>query len=214
MISILIADDHQLFRDGVSSLINSISNFKVISQSSNGVEVIEQLKLNHVDLVLLDINMPEMDGIEAAEIIRKDYPDIKIIMLSMLTDRETIEKVLKIGVQGYLPKDTGKVELEEAITKVMKGSTHYNEQITHSFMSGLQSKNVSQPVRLTPREKEVLKLICEEFTSQEIADKLFISFNTVETHRKNLLHKIGCKNSLGLLKFAIENKIYNESKKS
>jgi DNA-binding NarL/FixJ family response regulator len=210
MISIFIADDHKLFREGVSSLLSTIENFEISGEASNGNEVMELLKSRSTDVILMDINMPEKDGIETAEAVRSTYPEIKIIMLTMLTDKDSIERVLKIGVEGYLPKDAGKAELKEAITKVINGEKHYNNQVFNIIAEGYKSDNVTQAVRLTPREEEILKLICNELTTQEIADKLYISFNTVETHRKNLLHKTGSKNSLGLLKFAIENKLFKE----
>ena len=212
MISIAIADDHQLFRQGIISLLNTIDDFKITNQAEDGKELLEQLKFEQPNVILLDINMPKIDGIKAAKIIKKEYPSVKIIMLSMHADHETIQKAISIGIDGYLPKDTGKEELEIAINTVCNGERYFNEAITSTIMNGLISPNITQTVRLTPRENEVLKLICEECTTQEIAEKLFISFNTVETHRKNLLHKTGSKNSLGLLKFALENKLFSTNR--
>ncbi len=211
MINILIADDHEMLRDGLTSLINELDGIQVITQAGTGKAVLDIIQKEEIHLILMDISMPEMDGITAAAEVKKKYPEIKIIMLSMLTDRTNIEKALAHGVEGYLPKDTGKAELELAIKTVNKGQTYYSQQITQTIMEGLKSSNTVQPVRLTKREKEVLALICAEDTTQEIADKLFISFNTVETHRKNLLHKTGSKNSLSLLKFAIENGLYGNN---
>ncbi len=208
MIKISIADDHQLFRQGIVSLLSTIETLEVCCEAANGKLLLECLKDKVTDIVLMDINMPELDGIECAKIVKAKYPKIKIIMLSMHADHETIQNAIKIGIDGYLPKDTGKEELEEAIATVYNGERYFNAAITGTIMDGLTSQKVTQPIRLTPREKDVLKLICEEYTTKEIADKLFIAFNTVETHRKNLLHKTGSKNSLGLLKFAIDNKLF------
>ncbi|MFT5819027.1 MAG: DNA-binding NarL/FixJ family response regulator [Crocinitomix sp.] len=208
MIKISIADDHQLFRQGIVALLSTIEGFEVCNQSANGKLLLEYLDKTTTDVVLMDINMPVLDGIACAEIIKQKYSETKIIMLSMHADQETIQKAMKVGIDGYLPKDTGKDELEEAIHKVYSGERYFNAAVTGAVMNGLASKRVAQEVRLTPREKDVLKLICEEFTTREIADKLFIAFNTVETHRKNLLYKTGSKNSLGLLKFAIDNKLF------
>lgn len=209
MINIAIADDHQLFRQGIIALLKTIDELNVVHEAADGTELINQLKQAPVDVILMDINMPQMNGIECAEKIKADSPEIKIIMLSMHADHETIQNAVKVGIDGYLPKDTEKEELEHAIQTVCNGERYFNESITGTIMEGLISRKVSQPVRLTPREKDVLKLICEEHTTQEVADKLFIAFNTVETHRKNLLHKTGSKNSLGLLKFAIENNLFS-----
>lgn len=208
MITISIADDHQLFRQGITSLLNTIEGITIVHETENGTDLLKKLQFKPCDIVLMDINMPELDGIACAKIIKKEYPTIKIIMLSMHADHETIQAAIKVGIDGYLPKNTGKDELKRAIVDVKNGNRYFNASITSIVMNGLVSSKISQPVRLTPREKEVLKLICEECTTQEIADQLFISFNTVETHRKNLLHKTGSKNSLGLFKFAIENKLF------
>ncbi len=208
MIHISIADDHQLFRQGIKSILNTIDNFKVIHEAQDGNKLLEHMETEQPDVILMDINMPELDGIECARIIKKKNSKIKIIMLSMHADHETIQNAISSGIDGYLPKDTGKEELEHAIKTVFSGERYFNDSITGTIMNGLISPNITQPIRLTPREKDVLKLICEEYTTQEIANQLFIAFNTVETHRKNLLHKTGSKNSLGLLKFALDNKFF------
>lgn len=209
MITISIADDHQLFRQGITSLLNTIEGIQVIHQTETGTELLKRLKQEPCDIVLMDINMPELDGIACAKILKKEFPSIKVMMLSMHADHETIQEAVKANIDGYLPKNTGKDELECAIETVQKGERYFNSSITNIIMNGLVSPNISQPIRLTPREKEVLKLICEENTTQQIADQLFISFNTVETHRKNLLHKTGSRNSLGLFKFALDNKLFD-----
>lgn len=210
MIQISIADDHQLFRQGIISLLNTIDNFEVLHEASNGNELLEALSKKPTDVILMDINMPILDGISCARAVKKDYPKIKIIMLSMHADHETIQEAISIGIDGYLPKDTGKDELEDAITSVQNGERYFNKSITGTIMDGLISPKMTQPVRLTPREQDVLKLIYEENTTKEIAEKLFIAYNTVETHRKNLLHKTGSKTSLGLVKFALENNLFSK----
>ncbi len=212
MITISIADDHQLFRQGITSLLGTIANVQVMHETETGTELMERLRKEVCDIILLDINMPELDGIECAKLIKKDFPSIKILILSMHADHETIENAVKAGIDGYLPKNTGKDELDHAIQTVQRGEKYFNAEITATIMNGLVSNKIIQPVRLTPREKEVLQLICEEYTTQDIADQLFISFNTVETHRKNLLHKTGSKNSLGLFKFALDNKLFQLDK--
>jgi DNA-binding NarL/FixJ family response regulator len=163
---------------------------------------------NEPDLILMDVNMAGMDGIEATKQVRKNYPAVKVLMLTMFNTRDYIEKVLKAGAQGYILKNTGKEELNHAIEKVMNGESYFSKEVTERIMEGLQGKKTSaydpMMVELTEREKDVLKLIAKELTTQEIADQLFISFNTVETHRKNLISKLNVRNIAGLVKYAVQ----------
>ena len=207
MIRIVLTDDHQMFRDGVKMLLDSNEDFEVIAEAENGEALLEHLKTKETDLVLLDINMPKMGGEETAERIKKEYPEVKILVLTMHDTADYIAKMLKLGADGYLLKTTSKDELFEGIKNVMAGENFYGKEVQQTFMSSFSSNNVSSEIHLTTREKDILQLICEECNTNEIADKLFISPYTVETHRKNLLSKTGSKNVAGLVKFAIENKI-------
>jgi DNA-binding NarL/FixJ family response regulator len=208
MIRIIIADDHQMFIDGIKSLLNTNKQVKVIGEANDGNGLLELMGKNEPDLILMDVNMAGMDGIEATKQVRKNYPAVKVLMLTMFNTRDYIEKVLKAGAQGYILKNTGKEELNHAIEKVMNGESYFSKEVTERIMEGLQGKKASaydpMMVELTEREKDVLKLIAKELTTQEIADQLFISFNTVETHRKNLISKLNVRNIAGLVKYAVQ----------
>ena len=205
MIRILIADDHQMFREGMRSLIDGIDNLEVIGEAATGEETLEFLKQHSTDIVLLDYNMPNLTGLETVIQIKKQNISVKIIMLTMHNKREIIRDVQKAGVNGYLLKDSSREQLIEAITTVQLGEPYFIDEIQDALVDSYRIPFEKKVIRLTPREKDVLKLICEEYTTHEIADKLFISVNTVETHRKNLFSKTGVKNGIGLVKFALTN---------
>lgn len=209
MIKIIIADDHQLFIDGIKSLVKSMKKMEIIAEVSNGKQLLEVLESKSCDIILMDINMPEMDGVEATKQVKAKYPSIKILMLTMFSNREYIEKLLRAGADGYLLKNTGKEELQEAIDNIINGESYFSKEVTERIMEGLQKKKIAEKntyiVELTEREIEVLKLIVQEFTTAEIAEKLFISPHTVETHRKNLISKLNVRNIAGLVKYAMQN---------
>ena len=207
MIKILIADDHQMFIDGIKALLKNEKEIKVVGEALNGEEVLATLEKEKADIILLDINMPQMDGIEATRIIRKKFPEVKIIILTMHNKYEFIAGLAHEGASGYILKNTGKAELLNAIKTVQEGKTFFGKEVTETIMHNLYKKPAEQKieaVQLTEREKEVLKLIAQEFSTKEIADKLFISENTVETHRKNIMAKLNAKNVAGLVKFALQ----------
>lgn len=202
---LLIADDHKLFRDGVVSLLETHPGLEIACQAANGKEALRFLETATVDLALLDVSMPEMDGITLATAIRERFPQTKVLMLTMHNNPETIQSVIKAGAQGYLLKDSSKQELILGIETVLEGNTYFANQVKDTLIAGFRSEKVITEIRLTTREKDILQLICQEMTTQEIADALFISSHTVESHRKNLIAKTGVKSSVGLVKFAIEN---------
>jgi DNA-binding NarL/FixJ family response regulator len=207
MIKIIIADDHQMFIDGIKSLLVNEKGIKLVGEALNGKEVLSLLDKEKADIVLLDVNMPEMDGIEATKQIRQRYPLVKILMLTMYNNQEFVFGLMNAGASGYILKNTGKAELLEAIKSVNEGKTFYSKEVTETILQNFTKKPEEQRVEaahLTEREKDVLKLIAQEYNTQEIAAKLFISTNTVETHRKNLLSKLQAKNIAGLVKFAIQ----------
>ncbi|WP_027420143.1 response regulator transcription factor [Crocinitomix catalasitica] len=206
MTNLIIADDHTVFREGLASFFKDEDEISVIAELGNGEEVLAMLPQLDVQIVLMDISMPKMDGIEASQMIKTKFPGVKIIMLTMHETQNYIRKLLDIGVDGYLLKTTSKSELFEAINTVLKGEKYYGTDVQKVFMNSFNSDKVSSDIKLTRREKEILDLICEELNTNEIADKLFISAYTVETHRKNLLSKTGSKNVAGLVKFAVQNK--------
>ncbi len=207
MIKIIIADDHQMFIDGIKSLLVNEKGIKVIGEAVNGKQVLSLLEKEQADIVLLDVNMPEMDGIEATKLIKQKYATVKVLMLTMYNNQEFIFGLMNAGASGYILKNTGKTELLEAITAVNNGKTYYSKDVTETILQNFSKKTTEQKVEaahLTEREKDVLKLIAQEYNTQEIATQLFISANTVETHRKNLLSKLQAKNIAGLVKFAIQ----------
>jgi two-component system, NarL family, nitrate/nitrite response regulator NarL len=207
MIKVIIADDHQMFIDGIKALLRNEKDIKLVGEALSGDEVMALLAKEATDLVLLDVNMPVMDGIEATMKIRVAYPDVKILMLTMYNKHEFISGLINAGASGYILKNTGRKELIEAIKTVHAGKTYYSEEVTDTILQHFSKTPAEQKieaVQLTEREKEVLKLIALEYTTPEIADKLFISTNTVETHRKNLMSKLKAKNIAGLVKFALQ----------
>lgn len=205
MIKILIADDHQMFREGMVSLINNIEEFQIVGEASCGQKSLDLVEQTEVDIILMDYNMPNLTGLEALTQLRNNNNPVKVIMLTMHNKREIIQEVLKAGADGYLLKDSSREQLIEAITDVYNGEPYFVEDVKNSLIDSYRIPFENKVIRLTPREKDILKLIVEELTTFEIAEKLFISTNTVETHRKNLMSKTGAKNGVGLVKFALNN---------
>ena len=199
-IRILIADDHTILLDGIVSLLRSEKKFEVAGTAGNGYEVMELVNKNDFDVCLLDINMPGMDGMEAAKLIKASKPEIKIIMLTTYNDREIISELIHIGVSGYLLKNSDKLELVEAINKVMSGRYYFSAEVEEIIMQGLAEKKEPEIIVLTDREIEIVKLLGKEYTNEKIAGELHISYRTVETHRKNIMQKTKSHNLAGLLK--------------
>ena len=207
MIKVLIADDHQLLIDGITTTLEDEQNIEIVAGVNNGKQVLDYLKNNAVDIILMDINMPEMDGLECTKTVLKEFPNCKIIAISQYNERRLIKQMVKNGASGYLLKDSSKRELVGAINSVASGFPFFSDRLSTNPAFSLDKKKKPNPLffSLTEREKEILILICKEFSSQEISEKLMISFHTVESHRANLMLKSGAKNSIGLMKWAIEN---------
>ena len=201
-IKLLIADDHKILLDGIVSLLQSEKSFEVAGTAHNGYEVMELVNKNEYDVCLLDINMPGMDGMEAAKIIKASKPEIKIIMLTTYNDREIISELIHIGASGYLLKNSDKLELVEAIKKVMSGRYYFSAEVEEIIMQGVAEKKNTEVIVLTDREIEIVKLLGKEYTNEKIAAELHISYRTVETHRKNIMQKTKSHNLAGLLKHA------------
>lgn len=212
-IRIYIADDHQMFVEGITLSLAINGLIIVEASANNGIELIELLEKKIVDVVLLDINMPEMNGFEAAKIIVKKFPGVRIIALSMFLEKEYIQDLLQIGVYGYILKNTRMNELEKAIISVASGTKYFSNDVGLKLLNAqtnneyAENLSFDQQHGLTEREIDVLKLIVQENTTSEIAEKLFISVHTVETHRKNLIKKLKVKNIAGLVKYAVQNGI-------
>ncbi|MEM1122310.1 MAG: response regulator transcription factor [Bacteroidota bacterium] len=208
MIKILVADDHKVFREGIISILEEVEDITVIAEAGDGREVLDRLKEAQPDVILMDITMGDTSGIDTTKLVKKDYPQIKVLALSMHSESSYIVKMLEVGASGYLLKDAGKEEMETAIRVVAKGNTYYSQQVSSIIVQHLTNPNKMKEdksnVPLTKREKEVLKLIADEYSNPEIAEKLFISIRTVDTHRRNLLEKLQVKNTAGLVKYAIK----------
>ena len=219
MIKIAIADDEALFRKGMAMLLGDKEDLKIIFEAGDGNELLENLSQAEdqeekplPDILLLDMKMPNLNGIEAAKIIREKYSDIKIIVLSTYFSKAFIINMIEIGAASYLPKNTTPEEVESTIREVMEKGFSYNQHVMEVIRDNMIQKtkpklNTPFGIELTAREKEVLQLICEENTTSEIAEKLFISPRTVDGHRNNLLQKLGCKNVAGLVVFAIQHEL-------
>jgi len=213
MIKIAIADDHKMFVDGIDSIINNEDTMKVVGRSYDGPGVLTFLDNNEVDIVLLDVNLPGMNGIEVCKSIKAKYPTVKVLAISMFNEESYVTEILNHGASGYILKNTGREELLQAINKVNEGQSYFSKDVTQTIMKGLMKhrKGSKKSTKLIPkisrREKEVLELIVKEHTTQEIADKLFISLKTVESHRSSLLAKLNARNSAGLVRIAMENNL-------
>lgn len=208
MINILIADDHPLLIDGIKTTLSDIGDFHICHEAGNGYHVLEYLDSGGaVDVVLMDINMPKLDGLECTKALSRKYPEVKVIALSQYDEKRFVKRMVKNGAKGYLLKDSGKDQLEEAIRKVHAGENYFCERLSVRLVEQeLKDENISSLFpKLSKREREVLNLICQEFSTQEISEKLFISFHTVESHRANLMYKAGVKNTAGLVRWAVEN---------
>ncbi|WP_423128587.1 response regulator [Gaoshiqia sp. Z1-71] len=212
-IKILLADDHQLFLDGLSALLAQIDQVEIVAAVNNGAQLLEMMKTNEVDLAVVDLHMPVISGPQATEKIRELYPSVKVLGLTMDNEPDSVKEMLEAGASGYILKNTGKAELELAIHGVMNGEIYLSQSISSQLAQRLlrENKETMQELNeldmLTEREIEILKLIALENSNVEIAGKLYISPKTVETHRKNLMKKIGVRNSLGVYKFALKHKM-------
>ncbi len=206
-IKLFIADDHQMFIDGIKSLLNETDWIEIVGEANNGREVIEKMHIRMPDVLLLDIGMPELNGIETTFLLTENYPSIKIIALTMYDDHHRVSKMLKAGVKGYLLKNTSKNELLEAIEAVNKDETYLSPQLEKFALNNEKTEDQSIISKLTKREIEIIKLIVQSSTNKEIADKLFLSELTINTHRKNAMRKLELKNTASLVQFAIENNI-------
>ena len=207
---IIIVDDHLIFRQGLKSLITIENIATVIAEASDGREFIDLLGSHKPDLVLMDIDMPRMNGIEATQKALELMPELKIIAFTMFGEEDYYYKMIDLGVKGFILKSSGINELEKAIHDVMIGESYFSNELLRKIINNFSRKNSHKPAEmagLTVRELEVLQQICFGLNNEEIAKKLFISPNTVKSHRSNLFEKTGCKNTPGMILFAMKNKI-------
>ena len=206
---VIIVDDHTLFRNGLRILLNTLDEYQVIGEASNGKQFLELLVKEVPDLVLLDINMPVMDGIEAATIAQKLYPELKIITLSMYGEEDYYYKMVNAGVKGFVLKNSDIKEVRTALDVVYDGGSFFSSELLQNLVNSLKSSSKSKEshTELSEREMEILILICQGLSNQEIGDKLFISKRTVDKHRANILEKSESKNTAQLVVYAIKNKL-------
>lgn len=207
MIKVFIIDDHKMVIEGLQLMLQNHKNIKVIGTALNGEEGVLNLPKTNTDVVLLDINMPGINGIETCKILLKDNPKLKVIAISMHKESSLIKMMLSNGAKGYVLKNAGQDEVIKAIKTVYDGKMFLDETVNEIVVNSVahaSSKTQNPFPTISRREKEVLQLILEECTTQEIADKLNIGFGTVETHRRNMMVKLGARNTAGLVRIAIE----------
>lgn len=205
--NIIIADDHKMFLDGLLSILSHKDEYDIILTSDSGKNIVKYVDINgsaQIDLIITDINMPEVNGILLNKHIKTKHPKIKTLVVSMLHDAQSVQTLTKDNVDGYIPKNAEKEELLLAIETILNGEKYFSQTIKDVYLKGMFSNEKSVEESLSKREVEVLKLIAEEYTTQEIADQLFLSKHTIESYRKNLISKLGVRNLAGLTKYAIK----------
>lgn len=213
-IRIMVVDDHAIVRDGIISMLQSHPDFEIIGESSSGEEAVELVSVYKPDIILMDIMMSGIDGIETVRRIKQKNPTPKIIMLSMEVTQDLISQAIKAGAMGYIPKDSKKHELIEAIQKVNSGERHFSTKISEVVFKGFYNESISKTPtgerpesKITKREIEVLKLIASGLSNREIADSLFISIRTVDAHRNHIIQKLKLKTTAELVRYAIKHNI-------
>jgi len=209
-IKVIIVDDHKLVTDCIDLFLKGAKDIEVIGVAHSGKDALSMLKKTTPQVVLLDISMPEMSGIQVTEAIKKKYNNIRILILSMHSDYNNISNAIDAGADGYVPKDVSSEELVEAIQTISRGKNYFHatisDEIVKNYATKKQTNNDILP-QLTKRELEVLQLFAEGYNNSEIADKLYLSVRTIESHKNHILQKTNMKNSVELIKFAIKNKI-------
>ena len=213
-IKVALVDDHQIVRDGIRSLLSGIEDIEVIIEASDAKCILEKLKVIKPDVMIVDISLPEISGIELTKIVTNEYPSIKIVVLSMYTNQEFIFNAIKAGAKGYLPKTITREELLEAIREVYMGNEYFSKDVSSIILKSYL-KQVKDPERfdslkeekLTNRELEILRFVAEGYSNLLIADKLFISVRTVESHKNHIMQKLELTTTVDLVKYALKNKI-------
>ncbi len=206
-IRIVLADDHPMIRAGFKTLLGQSNDIEVAGEAGSGQELIKVVNAVRPDVVLIDVHMPGMNGLEALEKLHAPYPDIKFVILTMHEEREYVQKALKAGADGYLLKNIDREELDKAIHAVFNGAKYFSPEITAILAETVARPPQASEIDITPREKEVLALVAGGHSTKQIADQLGISIRTVETHRINMLKKLGVNNSAELIKTAFERRL-------
>lgn len=202
---IFLCDDHQMVIDGINLMFEGNPEFKIVGESTEPLLVVEKLNGLNIDILITDVGMHGMSGVELSRAVKNKYPNIKILALSMFGDSQIIAEMIDAGISGYILKNAGKQELLEALNKISHGQNYFGQDITLQLMKSF--KRSQDEIKLTDREVEIIRMIEKEMSSKMIAETLFISERTVETHRKNILHKTNTQTVVGLLKYAYERKI-------
>lgn len=212
---ILLVDDHQLILDGITAIISELNEFDIVGSAVNGKEALRLIDILNPDIVLMDIDMPYMNGVEACRVIKSNYVTVKVIILTMHNEVSLIRKLMQIGADGYILKSSDRAEFYNALCTVSKGKKFFSAEVTENLaFDSVQDKmtvlrendeDIAKLARLTEREIEVLKLISEGLSNKEIGENLFISHRTVDTHRTNLMKKLDAHNIASIIKFAIKN---------
>jgi len=214
IIKYAIADDHKIFRQGLRYALSDDHKIKLVGEAENGLAVLELVQKHSIDVILLDIQMPQMDGLEVTRHLRANYPDIKILILTMFEDDQFIMRLLEAGANGYLIKSADPSEIKSAIHTVMDNDYYFNDLVSKTMLKSIiQKKKIAlrfkNEIKLNEKEIEILKLICQEYTAAEIAEKIFLSQRTVEGIRSGLLEKIGVRNTVGLVLYAVKKDLIN-----
>lgn len=214
MIKVLLVDDHKIVRDGIRALLSGQEDIRIYDEAGSGSEMFRLLNSGLPDIILMDISLPDFSGIELCEKVREQFPAVKVLFLSMYTSEEYIFNAIKAGAQGYLPKNISQDELLHAIRTVAAGDEYFSESVSNvilkSYIKKAQDKepgNLAQSSVLSKRELEILRLFAEGNTNPQIAEQLFISTRTVESHKNHIMQKLGLKTAVDLIKFAIKHHI-------
>ncbi len=205
--NLIIADDHKMFLDGLLSILNSKKEYNIILTSKNGKNIVKYLEINpdkKIDLIITDISMPELNGIELNKIVKEGNNNIKTLVVSMHNDHEMIDTLIENNVDGFVPKNAEKEELLLAIKTILKGEKYFSKEIKDIYVENKFSKKRASEIKLTKREIDVITLIAQEYTTNEIADKLFLSKHTIESYRKKIISKLDVRNLAGLTKYAMK----------
>jgi DNA-binding NarL/FixJ family response regulator len=208
LIRVIVVDDHEIFRNGLKMVIGKIDSAMVVGEASNGEEFLQLLRSTAVDVVLMDVEMPKMNGIEATKQALKEFPHIRIIALTMFAEDQYIQSMLDEGAKGFLIKNIKKDALETALSTVHAGGNYYSEELFSFFTKQVvKDEHTELEIKFTKREKEILQLLAEGLSNKEIAEILYVSERTVIGHKSNLLSKTGCKSTVSLLSYAIKHKL-------
>jgi DNA-binding NarL/FixJ family response regulator len=203
---IILCDDHAIFRQGIRATLATEDSVEILAEAENGLECIDLVERFSPDVLFLDINMPDMDGLECVQEVKKRFPDVKVITLTQYDEKRFVKQMMKFGADGYILKSTSRKEMLTAIQRVMSGKQYLAEEADR-HLQGLQTED--EPNRLFPqlsdREKEIIKLLCNEKSTKQIAEEIFLSANTIESHRANIFKKVGVSNVAGLVRWAVHN---------